>query len=77
MQQTKFNVEETQLVFLNNFKTYGFKDKNDLVRTAIEYLKNKLEFKSLESSAECYSEIYSKDDDLKELTKIAIAGWPE
>jgi hypothetical protein len=77
MQQAKFSVEETQANFLNNFKTYGFKDKSSLVRTAIDYFKNKLELESLKKSAELYSEIYSEDNSLKELTNTASAGWPE
>ena len=77
MQQAKFSIEETQVKFLNNFKTYGFKDKSSLVRTAIEYYKNKLELESLKESAELYAEIYSEEDSLKELTETALNGWPE
>ena len=77
MQQAKFSVEEAQVSFLNSFKTYGFKDKSALVRTAIEHFKNKVELENLKKSAELYSEIYSEDNDLKELTKTAISGWPE
>ncbi len=77
MQQAKFSVEEAQANFINNFKAYGFKDKSSLVRTAIDHFKNKLELESLRKSAELYSEIYSENDSLKELTETAITGWPE
>ncbi len=77
MQQAKFSVEETQVNFLNNFKIYGFKDKSSLVRTAIEYYKNKLELESLKESAELYAEVYSEEDSLKELTETALNGWSE
>ena len=77
MQQAKFSVKEAQAHFLNNFKAYGFKDKSSLVRTAIDNLKNKLELENLKKSAELYSEIYSKNDNLKELTEAALSGWPE
>ena len=77
MQQAKFSVKETQALFLNNFKAYGFKDKSSMVRAAIEQLKNKLELENLKRSAELYSEIYSENDNLKELTETAITGWPE
>ncbi len=77
MQQAKFSIEEAQVNFLNNFKTYGFKDKSALVRTAIEHFKNTLELENLKKSAELYAEIYSEDDDLKELAETAISGWPE
>ena len=77
MLQAKFSVEETQSQFLNNFKRYGFKDKSAMLRTAIEHFKNKLEIENLKKSADLYSEIYLKDDDLKELTETAVSGWPE
>lgn len=77
MLQAKFSVEETQAQFLNNFKVYGFKDKSSMLREAIEHFKKEVELESLRKSAELYSEIYSKDDDLKELTETALNGWPE
>jgi len=77
MQQAKFSVEEEHVNFLNSFKTYGFKDKSSLVRTAIDHLKNKLELENLKKSAELYSEIYSEDESLKELTEATLTGWPE
>ena len=77
MQQAKFSVKEAQVHFINNFKAYGFKDKSSLVRTAIDHFKNKLELESLKKSAELYSEVYSENDNLKELTETALSGWPE
>ncbi|MCP4119139.1 MAG: hypothetical protein GY737_27790 [Desulfobacteraceae bacterium] len=77
MLQAKFSVEETQVQFLNNFKVYGFKDKSSMLREAIEHFKKEMELESLKKSAELYSEIYSEDDDLKELTETALNGWPE
>ena len=77
MQQAKFSVKETQALFLNNFKVYGFKDKSSMIRTAIDHFKNKLELENLKKSAELYSEIYSENDNLKELTETAVSEWPE
>ena len=77
MRQAKFSVTEAQALFLNDFKAYGFKDKSSLVRTAIDHFKNKLELENLKKSAELYSEIYSENDNLKELTETAITGWPK
>lgn len=77
MFQAKFSIEETQAQFLNNFKVYGFKDKSSMLREAIEHFKKEIELESLRKSAELYSEIYSENDDLKELTEIALSGWPE
>ncbi len=77
MLQAKFSIEETQARFLNNFKGYGFKDKSAMLREAIEHFKKELERESLRKSAELYSEIYSEDDDVKDLTETALNGWPE
>ena len=77
MLQAKFSVEESQSHFLKNFKVYGFRDKSSMLRAAIDHFKTKIELESLRKSADLYSEIYSEDDDLKELTEIAITGWPE
>ncbi|MCK4806649.1 MAG: hypothetical protein KAT09_03335 [Candidatus Aegiribacteria sp.] len=77
MLQTKFSLEETQAEFLSEFKTYGFKDRSAMVRMAITLFKKRIELESLRKSADLYSEIYSLDDDLKELTETAVTGWLE
>ena len=77
MLQAKFSVEETQARFLSNYKAYGFKDKSSMLRAAIDHFKKEIELESLRKSADLYSEIYSEDDDLKELTETAVTGWPE
>jgi hypothetical protein len=77
MIQSKFSVEERQAEFLNNFKVYGFKDKSSMLRAAIERFKKEMELESLKKSADLYTEIYSENDDLKELTETALNGWPE
>jgi len=77
MLQAKFSVEESQSHFLKNFKVYGFKDKSSMLRAAIDHFKKEIELESLRKSADLYSEIYSEDDDLNELTETAITGWPE
>jgi len=77
MLQAKFSVEETQARFLNNYRDYGFKDKSSMLRAAISHFKKEFELKQLKKSADLYSEIYSEDKDLKELTETAATGWPE
>ena len=77
MLQAKFSLEETQARFLNNYRDYGFKDKSSMLRAAISHLKKEFELKRLKKSADLYSEIYSEDKDLKELTETAATGWPE
>lgn len=77
MLQAKFSVEEMQVHFLNGFKAYGFKDKSSMLRAAIDHFKKEMELESLRKSADLYSEIYSEDDEIKELTETALIGWPE
>ena len=77
MLQAKFSVKESQARFLNRYQEYGFKDKSSMLRMAIDQLKKTLELEQLKQSADLYNEVYSEDEDLKELTKSAISGWPE
>ena len=77
MLQAKFSVQDSHARFLSRFKEYGFKDKSTMLRVAIDQFKKKLELDQLRQSANLYAEVYSKDDDLKELTEAASDGWPE
>jgi hypothetical protein len=77
MLQAKFSVEETQVHFLNNFKRYGFKDKNAMLRAAIEHFKKEKKQERMKQSADLYAEVYSEDEDLRDLTETAANGWPE
>jgi len=77
MRQAKFSVKESQAQFLSRHKEYGFKDKSTMLRAAIDQLRKSLEIERLRRSADLYTEIYSQDADLKELTESATNGWPE
>ncbi len=77
MLQAKFSMDVEQARFLNSYKTYGFNDKSSMLRAAIDYYRKDVERESLIKSAELYAEVYAEDDDLKELTESALAGWPE
>jgi hypothetical protein len=77
MLQAKFSVKESQARFLSRYKDYGFKDKSTMLRAAIDQFKKNLELEQLKQSADLYAEVYSEDDDLKELTGAASDGWPE
>jgi len=48
-----------------------------MLRAAIDHLIRELELERLKQSADLYSEIYFKDDELKEITEEALDGWPE
>ena len=75
--QTEVKIEETQAEFLNHYSQYGFKDRNELVREALDRLKKDLEEKSLIESAELYAEIYENEADLRNLTESALLDLPE
>ncbi len=77
MLQAKFSVEEKQAHFLRNYKAYGYKDKSAMLRAAVDHFKKEMELESLRESADLYTEIYTEEDELKELTEAASSGWPE
>lgn len=65
-------IDEKQADFLENFSKYGFKKQEDLVNEALERLRQDLEQEDLVESANLYAEIYSEDEDLRELTELAL-----
>lgn len=77
MAQEQINIENNQIVFLNEFERYGFKNKDELVQVALNRLQSDLEKKSLQESAELYAEIYDEDAELQELTEAAAMEFPE
>ena len=77
MIQTKVSINDKQYLFLNKYKTFGFKNKSSMFREALDLLMREFKHDQLKKSAELYSEIYSEDKELRELTNSAINGWPE
>lgn len=77
MQQAKFSIEEMQVDFLSKYKSFGFKDKSSMLRTALDLLKRQIEKDDMRRSAELYSELYESDDEIKELTDSAVGEWPK
>lgn len=77
MHQAKFSLTPPLIEFLNHYQLYGFKDKSSMVQAALLELKKEFEQQNLRESARLYAEIYEEDTELQELTKAAIAGWPE
>ncbi len=51
MIQTNVKIETAQAEFLKHYSEYGFQDENELVREALNRLKDDLEQKSLTESA--------------------------
>jgi Arc/MetJ-type ribon-helix-helix transcriptional regulator len=76
MIQAKFSIKESQVQFLENWKEYGFKDKSELVRTALDRLSEQLARRRLRESAAIYAEVYEEDEETREWTDAAQTGWP-
>jgi Arc/MetJ-type ribon-helix-helix transcriptional regulator len=77
MQQVKVSLDDSQIEFLRDFRTFGYQDKSSMVREAIDHLRQSQVQRQLEASAELYAEVYAADDDLRTLTEQALEGWPE
>jgi Arc/MetJ-type ribon-helix-helix transcriptional regulator len=69
---TKITLEQSQIDFLAQFKALGFKNKSSLVRSALNQLQQQIEKQELERSADLYAEIYEEDEDLQQLTALAV-----
>jgi Arc/MetJ-type ribon-helix-helix transcriptional regulator len=76
MIQAKFSLKESHIQFIEQCKIYGFKDKSDLVRAAIDRLSKELTRQRMRESADLYAEVYDEDDETKEWTDAALSEWP-
>jgi Arc/MetJ-type ribon-helix-helix transcriptional regulator len=76
MHQAKFSLKESNLLFLQEYRTYGFKDKSEVVRTALDRLANDLTRRRLRESAALYEEVYEEDRETREWTDADLAEWP-
>lgn len=77
MIQAKFSLQEDQVQFLEQYKVYGFKNKSALIREALNHLRQEMEARVLQQSADLYAEVYEADADLKTLTESAVESWPK
>ena len=50
MLQAKFSLDESHIQFLAQFRRYGFKDKSDVVRNALDRLRTELAQQCLRES---------------------------
>ena len=73
MVQATFSLEESHIEFLKECKKYGFKDKSEVIRTALDRLLKEIENERLRTSAELYAEIYAKDEELQDFTDSAVS----
>lgn len=70
-QQLKVNINDEALIdFLDRCDVYGFKDKSELTRAALECLRQKKMAERLKKSAALYAEIYKHDDELQDLSDV-------
>jgi len=76
MIQAKFSLKESHIQFIEQCKLYGFKDKSDVVRTALDRLSSELAKQRLRESAALYAEVYEEDDETQEWTDAALSEWP-
>ena len=76
MIQAKFSLKESHIQFIGQCKRYGFKDKSDLVRTALDRFSEELAKQRLRESAALYAEVYEEDDETREWTDGALSEWP-
>lgn len=77
MIQSKFSLEPAQVTFLEQHQLYGFKDKSEVVRFALQALQQSLEQKQLQESAELYAQLYEEDPEIKELAEAGLTEWAE
>jgi len=77
MAQAKFSLTEDQLAFLDQHRNYGFRDRSEVVRTALSRLKDDLEKQALQESARLYAELYEKDQESRLWVSEALREWPE
>mgnify|MGYP001016947047 CR=1 FL=1 len=76
MIQAKFSLKESHIQFIEKCKQYGFKDKSDVVRTALDRLHTELTRQRLRESADLYAEVYEEDGETQEWTDAAASAWP-
>ncbi|MBN1906334.1 MAG: hypothetical protein JW927_14680 [Deltaproteobacteria bacterium] len=75
MIQAKFTIKESHIEFIEQYKQYGFKDKSDVVRAALDHLSSELAKQRLMESATLYAEVYEEDDETKEWTDASLSEW--
>ena len=76
MQQRKISLTPSLAEFLDDHRSYGFKDKSLMVRSALLRFQEELELESLSRSADLYAEL-CEEEECRELTESALQGWPE
>lgn len=77
MIQAKFSLKASHLEFIEQCRDHGFKDRSEVVRSALDRLMAELAQQRLCDSADLYAQIYDRDDETKEWTDAALSEWPK
>lgn len=76
MHQVKLSLSEDQVEFLGHHRDYGFRDRSELVRTALERFRKAIERRELKVSASLYCEVYEEESDSKLWVEDSLTDWP-
>jgi len=76
MHQIKLSLQDSQVEFLGRHRAYGFRDRSELVRRALEFFQREIEQKELEESASLYAQLYEKDDEARQWVADSAKDWP-
>lgn len=76
MYQIKLSLHDSQVEFLGRHREYGFRDRSELVRKALEFFQREIEQRELEESASLYAQLYEKDDEAKQWVAGSPKDWP-
>lgn len=77
MKQAKFSLTESQVSFIEEYRIYGFKDKSEMVRNALERFREVLFLQDLKRSAQIYAELYEADDEAQSWVDAGVRDWPK
>jgi hypothetical protein len=74
--ETKVNIEIEYFKLIEEYKSYGFHDIDEMMNKAMKLLKQELELeKKIENSATLYAEIYRNDEEVKDWTLSSMVDW--
>ena len=76
MHQIKLSLQDSQVEFLGRHQAYGFRDRSELVRKALEVFQREIEQKELEESARLYARLYEEDREAKQWVASSAEDWP-
>lgn len=61
---------------MGRHRAYGFRDRSELVRKALEFFQREIEQRELEESASLYAQLYEKDGEAKQWASGSAEDWP-